>query len=51
MEKEISFEEQLILEESEKRKDELGNPLLKKDKDGTVYEWDEKRKAWFPKVC
>lgn len=48
-EKELSFEEQLKLEELERRKRD--GTLTKKDPDGTVYEWDDDKKAWFPKVC
>lgn len=48
-EEELSFEEQLKLEELEKRKRD--GTLTKKDPDGTVYEWDDDKKAWFPKVC
>lgn len=48
-EEEISFEEQLKLEELERRKRD--GTLTKKDPDGTVYEWDDDKKAWFPKVC
>lgn len=48
-EEELSFEEQLKLEELERRKRD--GALTKKDPDGTVYEWDDDKKAWFPKVC
>lgn len=48
-EEELSFEEQLKLEELERRKRD--GTLTKKDPDGTVYEWDDDKKAWFPKVC
>lgn len=47
-EEEISFEEQLKLEELERRKRD--GTLTKKDPDGTIYEWDDDKKAWFPKV-
>lgn len=47
-EEEISFEEQLKLEELERKKRE--GTLTKTDADGTVFEWDDNKKAWFPKV-
>lgn len=47
-EEEISFEEQLKLEELERKKRE--GTLTKTDPDGTVFEWDDNKKAWFPKV-
>lgn len=47
-EEELSFEEQLKLEELERRKRD--GTLTKKDPDGTVYEWDDDKKAWFPKI-
>ena len=47
------FEKQLALEELEKKKKEnveLGDPYTYTDPDGTVYEWDHEKQAWFPKV-
>jgi hypothetical protein len=47
----IGFEEQLKQEELQKQKEEEeGGRENYKDKDGVEYEWDEKKKAWFPKV-
>lgn len=49
----IDFEEQLELERLEKEKkekEEKGPPGVKVDPDGTKYEWDPERQAWFPKV-
>ena len=47
----IGFEEQLKQEELQKEKEEEeGERENYKDKDGVEYEWDEKKKAWFPKV-
>ncbi|KAL3882632.1 hypothetical protein ACJMK2_028956 [Sinanodonta woodiana] len=50
---EIGFEEQLKQEElakqKEENKDELG-PKARVDPDGTEYEWDPDKKAWFPKI-
>lgn len=43
------FEEQLKLEELEKHREELGERTYR-DKDGTLFEWDNDRKAYFPKV-
>ncbi|XP_061169553.1 HIV Tat-specific factor 1-like [Saccostrea echinata] len=48
MEEEISFTEQLELEELERKKKE--GALTKTDEDGTVYDWDEEKRAWFPKI-
>ncbi|XP_075244825.1 uncharacterized protein LOC142339053 [Convolutriloba macropyga] len=36
-------------DKSEYERDNRGVPI-KKDKDGTVFEWDESMKGWFPKV-
>ncbi|GFT72369.1 HIV Tat-specific factor 1 [Nephila pilipes] len=50
------FEEQLKLEEQEKRRKELSesgisDPYTYVDpNDGTVYEWDAKKQAYFPKI-
>ena len=45
------FEEQLKQEELHKLKEEdRVDGKTYKDKDGTEYEWDEAKKAWFPKV-
>ena len=42
------FEEQIRLE---KLASEAAAKLkTKKDDDGTEYEWDESKQAWFPKV-
>lgn len=46
----IGFEEQLKQEEIQKLKEEESRDKTYKDKDGTEYEWDEAKKAWFPKV-
>ena len=48
----IDFEEQLELErlEKERLEKEGDHPKEKVDPDGTVYEWDAAKKAWFPKV-
>jgi HIV Tat-specific factor 1 len=49
----IDFEEQLELERLEherKVKLEKDNKGERVDPDGTVYEWDTEKKAWFPKV-
>ena len=46
--KEIGFEEQLALEKAEDEKKKAAK--TKTDEDGTEYEWDETKKAWFPKV-
>jgi len=29
----------------------VGGTLVRKDPDGTVYEFDPEKHAWFPKVC
>ncbi|CAG2223473.1 HTATSF1 [Mytilus edulis] len=46
----IGFEEQLKQEEIQKLKEEESRDKTYKDKDGTEYEWDEAKKAWFPKI-
>ena len=49
----IDFEEQLELERldrEKKQKEAEGPPSVKVDEDGTTYEWDPEKKAWFPKV-
>lgn len=51
MEEEDDFEEQLKQEKLQKIKEEEGDTKTYKDEDGTEYEWDEDKKAWFPKVC
>ncbi|XP_050392150.2 HIV Tat-specific factor 1 [Patella vulgata] len=42
------FEEQIQQEEFAKRKEEGQQTYT--DKDGTVFEWDLEKKAWFPKI-
>lgn len=48
------FELQLALEAKEaqlkKSSEEESNPGVFKDVDGTPYEWDHQRQAWFPKI-
>lgn len=48
------FEHQLLLEAKEKalkEKSEQENPYLTRDpNDGTLYEYDPDKKAWFPKI-
>ena len=47
------FEHQLRLEAKEKalkEKNEKDNPNLRRDPDGTLFEWDAEKKAWFPKI-
>ncbi|XP_063404003.1 17S U2 SnRNP complex component HTATSF1-like [Mytilus trossulus] len=46
----IGFEEQLKQEEIQKLKEEESKDKTYKDEDGTEYEWDEAKKAWFPKI-
>ena len=46
----IDFEEQLKLEKLEKDRLASGAPKERVDPDGTVYEWDYSKNAWFPKV-
>lgn len=43
---EFDFEEQIRLEKEEK----LKAAKRRVDEDGTEYEWDEAKQAWFPKV-
>ncbi|XP_013421512.1 HIV Tat-specific factor 1 homolog isoform X1 [Lingula anatina] len=49
---EIDFDEQLRQEEYVKKKEEdfIAKEQTYTDKDGTVFEWDEDKKAWFPKI-
>lgn len=48
------FEYQLRAEQEEQEKKSTeeapGNKTYVDPNDGTVYEWDEKRNGWFPKV-
>ena len=44
------FENQLKQEAEAQRIREEDPNTVRKDKDGTVYEFDNVRKAWFPKV-
>ena len=45
------FANQLQQEAEERERNErLKAEKVKVDPDGTVYEWDEDKKAWFPKV-
>ena len=45
------FEEQLRQEAAEKqRKTDITEGKIKVDPDGTAYDWDEAKKAWFPRV-
>lgn len=48
------FEEQLRLEQLEKQRssaeDAIEHGRVRKDEDGTEYEWDAHKKAWFPRV-
>ncbi|XP_052239188.1 HIV Tat-specific factor 1-like [Dreissena polymorpha] len=49
----IDFEEQLELERLEREKAEKEKqapPGVREDPDGTKYEWDPDRQAWFPKI-
>ncbi|KAL4232710.1 HIV Tat-specific factor 1 [Mactra antiquata] len=50
----IDFEEQLELERLEREKREKlsssSRPTEKIDPDGTAYEWDADKQAWFPKI-
>ncbi|WAR07591.1 HTSF1-like protein [Mya arenaria] len=49
----IDFEEQLELERLEresKEKATQGPPGIRVDDDGTTYEWDPEKQAWFPKI-
>lgn len=47
------FMEQLRLQELYgQRKEDGTDPYTYTDpEDGTVYDWDHDKKAWFPKVC
>ena len=48
---EITFEEQLHFEQLEKeKKEKFEHGKTKTDEDGTVFEWDADKKAWFPRV-
>ena len=49
MEDQEEFERQLALEQEEQRKQSQGYLYTDPD-DGTVYEWDDEKQAWFPKV-
>lgn len=44
------FQRQLELEKQEKSSGSEVGPKTKVDKDGTEYDWDETKKAWFPKL-
>ena len=47
------FEYQLRAEQEEqegKRKEECSTKTYVDPSDGTVYEWDNERNGWFPKV-
>ena len=50
----IDFEEQLEQERLAREHEEArrldSHPQTRTDPDGTVYEWDVDKKAWFPKV-
>ena len=46
---EDDFERQLQLEKEEQKKIEQGYTYTDPS-DGTVYEWDDVKQAWFPKV-
>lgn len=43
------FQRQLEMEAEEQKKAEEGY-LYTDPNDGTVYEWDTEKNAWFPKV-
>jgi len=48
------FEYQLRAEQEEregKHKGEVSTKTYVDPSDGTVYEWDEEKNGWFPKVC
>ena len=50
------FEYQLRAEKEEREgksteESSTNNKTYIDPSDGTVYEWDEKRNGWFPKVC
>lgn len=46
------FEEQLRMQKLyDKRNEDGSDPFTYTDpEDGTVYDWDQEKKAWFPKV-
>lgn len=44
------FQRQIELQKEETAREEVEGPKVKVDEDGTEYEWDEKKKAWFPKL-
>ncbi|XP_039260881.2 17S U2 SnRNP complex component HTATSF1-like [Styela clava] len=44
------FQRQIELQKEENTLEEGGGAKVKVDEDGTEYEWDEKKKAWFPKL-
>ena len=50
----IGFEEQLEQERLAREQEEARlldtHPKTRTDPDGTVFEWDVEKKAWFPKV-
>ena len=50
----IGFEEQLEQERLAREHEEARlldtHPKTRTDPDGTVFEWDVEKKAWFPKV-
>ena len=46
----VTFEEQLKLEEEERKVREGTSDKIRVDPDGTVMEFDEEKRAWFPKV-
>ena len=46
---EDDFERQLQLEKEEQYKQEQGYTYTDPN-DGTVYDWDTEKQAWFPKV-
>ena len=47
------FEAQLRQEQAAKAETNeiIEHGRVRKDEDGTEYEWDAEKKAWFPKVC
>ena len=44
------FQHQLQQEAAERANAEGTTTRARVDPDGTEYEWDEEKKAWFPKV-
>ena len=48
------FEEQLRLEEEERKFKnktvDIEDGRIRTDSDGTIYEWNAEKQAWFPKV-